>query len=111
MISVRDYKILRSKSYNFCVKLNRREAPLEVSVSIGVILLPVPAVADHFVDAEFGFPAEFGFGFGGVAKAGGDVTGTTGFDAVGHIDTVHADEGVDHVEDAVTVTRTYIVYG
>ena len=77
--------------------------------AVGVLLLPVPAVADHLFDAVLGFPAQLAFGFGGVAVAGGDVAGTAGLDAVGHLDTVHLDEGVDHVEDAVAVACAEVV--
>ena len=48
-------------------------------VAVGVEALPVPAVADHVVDAELGFPSEFVFGLGGVAVAGCDVASGAGW--------------------------------
>ena len=84
---------------------------LRIPVALGVLALPVPAVADHLVDAVLRLPAQLGLRLGGVAVAGGDVAGTTGLDAVGHLDAVDPNEGLHHIEDAVAVTRSNIIDG
>lgn len=84
---------------------------LALFVSIGVLFLPVPAVAAHLVDTVLGFPTEFVLGFGGVAVAGGDVAGAAWLDGVGDRHTVDFLEGVDDVEYAVAVTGAQVVDG
>ena len=47
-------------------------------VAGGVVLLPVPAVGAHVLDAIFGHPAQLPLGLGGVGVALGDVAGAAG---------------------------------
>ena len=52
-------------------------------VAIGVVLLPVPAVGAHLLDAVLGHPAQLILGLGGVGVALCDVAGAAGLDDVG----------------------------
>ena len=49
-------------------------------VAVGVVLLPVPAVGAHFLDAVLSHPAQLVLGLGGVGVALGDITGAAGID-------------------------------
>ena len=44
-------------------------------VAVGVLLLPVPAVGAHLLDAVLSLPAQLTLGLGGVGVALGDVAG------------------------------------
>ena len=79
--------------------------------SVRIVLLPVPGVAAHILDAVFSLPAQFALGLGGIAVAGGNVARTAGLDAVGHVDAVDLDEGLHHVEHGIAVTGADIVDG
>ena len=68
-------------------------------VSVGVLALPVPAVANHIVNGAVGLPPQLAEGFGGIAVAGSDVASTARLDAIGYIDMVDTDEGINHIED------------
>ena len=80
-------------------------------VTVGILFLPIPGVAAHFLDAELGLPAKFLVCLFGVAVAGGDVAYTAGLDAVGHLDAVYFFKGVYHVEYGVAVACTQVVNG
>ena len=70
--------------------------------TVGIVLLPVPAVATHLLDAELCLPSELLLGLGGIAVAGGDVARTARLDGVGHVDTVDLDESLHHIDDGGT---------
>ena len=52
-------------------------------VAVRVLLLPVPAVGAHLLDAVLGHPAQLVLGLGGVGVALCDVAGAAGVDDVG----------------------------
>ena len=78
-------------------------------ISIRILTLPVPTVTAHFFNAVLGFPAEFGFGLGGVAVAGGDIAGTAGLDAIGDFHTVDFLKGGDYVQNGIAVAGTDVI--
>src|SRR5690606_2279936 len=55
----------------------------DLAVAFGVVGLPAPGVGAHGFEAEFGAPAEFFGGEGGVGVAAGDVAGATVGEDVG----------------------------
>ena len=46
---------------------------LGVGEAVGVMALPIPAVAAHVRDVVLGLPAHHAFGLGGIAPVGGDI--------------------------------------
>jgi hypothetical protein len=48
--------------------------------SVRIVLLPVPAVAAHLLDAELSLPTELCLSLSGVTVACSDVTRTAGLD-------------------------------
>ena len=65
---------------------------------MGILFLPVPSVAAHFLDAVLGLPTEFVECLLRIAVAGGDISYTAGLDAVGHLNAVHFFKGLNYVE-------------
>ena len=81
------------------------------SVSLRVLLLPVPGIAAHFFDAVLSFPAEFVECFLRVAIASGDVACAARLDAVRDFYVVYIFECVDNVKHGIAVARTEVVNG
>ena len=54
-------------------------------VAVGVLLLPVPAVGAHLLDAVLSLPAQLTLGLGGVGVALGDVAGAARVDDIGDL--------------------------
>ena len=77
-------------------------------VAVGVVLLPVPAVGAHVLDAVFGHPAQLPLGLGGVGVAFGDVAGAAGLDDVGQLFAAGLFKGVQHVHDAVALAGAQV---
>ena len=77
-------------------------------VAIGVVLLPVPAVGAHFLDAVLGHPAQLVLGLGGVGVALGDITGAACLDDVGDLLAAGLGESVDDIQHAVTLAGAQI---
>lgn len=50
-----------------------------VLVAVRIVLLPVPCVAAHLLDAILSLPIQLLLCLCGVAVAGGNISGTTGF--------------------------------
>ena len=80
-------------------------------ISIRILTLPVPTVTAHFFNAVLGFPTEFGFGFGWIAVAGGDVAGTAGLDGIGDFHSVDFLKGGDYVQNGIAVAGTDVIDG
>jgi len=80
-------------------------------IPIRILALPVPTVAAHLFYAVLGFPAEFGFGLGRVAVAGGDVAGTAGLDAIGDFHSVDFLKSGDYVQNGIAVTCADVIDG
>ena len=72
-------------------------------VAVRVLLLPVPAVGAHLLDAVLSHPAQLVFGLGGVSVALGDVAGAAGIDDVGDGLAAGFLEGMDDIQHAVTL--------
>ena len=72
-------------------------------VAVRVLLLPVPAVGAHFLDAVLSHPAKLIPGLGGVSIALGDVAGAAGLDDVGDGLAAGLLEGVDDIQHAVAL--------
>lgn len=77
-------------------------------VAIGVVLLPVPAVGAHLLDAVLGHPAQLVLSLGGVGVALGDITGAAGIDDVGDLLAAGLGEGMDDVQHAVALAGAQI---
>ena len=82
---------------------------LILRIPVGVLSLPVPAVAHHLINAVLGFPAQFFLSLGRIAKAGCDVACTAWFDGVGDRHTVFLLECLHHVKDAVAMACAEVV--
>ena len=77
--------------------------------SVRIVLLPVPAVAAHFFDAEFSLPTQFSFCLGWVAIASSDVTRTTWLDGIRNRNTIGFFECLHYIQYRVTMACTDIV--
>lgn len=56
--------------------------------TIGILVLPVPTIPAHFLNAALCTPAQLLPRLGGIRVAGGDVAGTAGCDGIGYFDAV-----------------------
>ena len=79
--------------------------------TIGVVFLPVPAVAAHFLDAELSLPAKFCLCLGRVAIACGNIARTTRLDRVWNGNTIGLFKCLDYIKYRITMTCTYVVDG
>ena len=77
-------------------------------VAIGVVLLPVPAVGAHLLDAVLSHPAQLVLGLGGVGVALRDITGAARVDYIGDLLTAGLGESVDHIQHAVALASAQI---
>ena len=77
-------------------------------VAIGVVLLPVPAVGAHLLDAVLSHPAQLVLGLGGVGVALRDITGAARVDDVGDLLAAGLGEGMDDIQHAVTLAGAQI---
>ena len=77
-------------------------------VAVGVLLLPVPAVGAHLLDAVLSHPAQLVLGLGGVCVALGDIAGAARVDDVGDLLAAGLGEGVDDIQHAVTLAGAQI---
>src|SRR5690606_9440278 len=68
-----------------------------LAVAFGVVGLPAPGVGAHGFEAEFGAPAEFFGGEGGVGVAAGDVAGAAVGEDVGKFVAAGFLEGMQHI--------------
>ena len=73
--------------------------------------MPVPSVAAHFLESILGFPAELTFRFGGVGVAGGDVAGSSRFDAIGNLDAVDFLKSLYQLKHRVALTCAEVIDG
>lgn len=71
---------------------------LGVGEAVGVVALPVPAIAAHVRDVVLGLPAHHALGLGGVAPVGGDIAGTALANHVGQLLAAGLGEGGDDLE-------------
>ena len=77
-------------------------------IAVGVVLLPVPAVGTHLLDAVLSHPAQLILGLGGVGVALGDVAGAARVDDVGDLLAAGLGEGVDDIQHAVALAGAQI---
>ena len=70
-------------------------------VAIGVVLLPVPAVSAHLLNAVLSFPAEFIFRFGSIGVAGCDIAGAAWLDFIRNCFAAGFFVSLDNIEYAV----------
>ena len=77
-------------------------------VAVGVVLLPVPAVGTHLLDAVLSHPAQFILGLGGVGIALGDIAGAAGIDHIGELLAAGLLKGMDDIQHAVTLAGAQI---
>ena len=71
---------------------------LGVGEAVGVVALPVPAIAAHVRDVVLGLPAHHALGLGGIAPVGSDVAGAALADHVGQLLATSLGEGGDDLE-------------
>ena len=81
--------------------------PLHVK-PVGVILLPVPAVPAHILNAVLRFPAEFFIGLSRIRIAGVNISGTPALDDVRNFKSVCSFKGLHHVQHRVTNTGAQV---
>ena len=66
--------------------------------SVRIVLLPVPAVAAHFLDTEVSLPTEFCLCLCRVAIACCDVARTTRLDRIRNRNIVNLHESIDNIK-------------
>ena len=71
---------------------------LGVGEAVGVVALPIPAVAAHVRDIVLGLPAHHAFGLGGIAPVGGDIAGAALANHIGQLLATGLGEGGDDLE-------------
>ena len=71
---------------------------LGVGEAVGVVALPVPAIAAHVRDVVLGLPAHHALGLGGIAPVGSDVASAAFADHVGQLLATSLGEGGDNLE-------------
>ena len=71
---------------------------LGVGEAVGVVALPVPAVAAHIRDVVLGLPTHHALGLGGIAPVGSDVTGAALANHIGQLLAAGLGEGGDDLE-------------
>ena len=77
-------------------------------VAIGVVLLPVPAVGTHLLDAVLSHPAQLILGLGGIGIALGDIAGAAGIDHIGELLAAGLLKGMDDIQHAVAVAGAQV---
>ena len=77
-------------------------------VAVGVVLLPIPAVGTHLLDAVLSHPAQLILGLGGVGIALGDIAGTAGIDHIGELLAAGLLKGMDDIQHAVAVAGAQV---
>ena len=77
-------------------------------VALGVLLLPVPAVGAHLLDAVLSHPAQLTLGLGGVGVALGDIAGAAGLDDVGELLAAGFLKGMDDIQHAVALAGAQV---
>ena len=77
-------------------------------VAVGVVLLPVPAVSAHLLDAVLRHPTQLVLCLGGVGVALGDIAGAAGIDHIGDLLAAGLGEGVDDFQHAVALAGAQI---
>ena len=77
-------------------------------VAIGVVLLPVPAVGTHFLDAVFRHPAKLVLCLGGVCIALGNVAGAARVDHIGDLLTAGLGENGKSTRKAICDHLSYL---
>src|SRR5690606_24809257 len=79
-----------------------------LAVAFGVVGLPAPGVGAHGFEAEFGAPAEFFGGEGGVGVAAGDIARAAVGEDVGKFVAAGFLERVQHVQHRVALAGTQV---
>ena len=79
-------------------------------ISIRVLALPSPGILAHLFDAVLCFPTQLFFCFGRIAVAHSDVACTSRFDLVFYFMTACFFKCVNHIQYAVAMSCSQVVY-